>query len=79
MEQLEKANTDYIPLLTLMGENYTATQQYQKALNIYNRLIPLLEQNPQNKPLIEAYIARSKSSNIKSVRLFCWCKPARAI
>lgn len=59
MEDLEKTNTDYIPLLTLMGENYTATQQYQKALNIYNRLIPLLEQNPQNKPLIEAYVARA--------------------
>ena len=59
MDELEKTNTNYIPLLTLMGENYIKMQQHQKALNIYNRLIPLLEQNPQNEPLIEAYVTRA--------------------
>ncbi|MBE6446698.1 MAG: tetratricopeptide repeat protein [Alphaproteobacteria bacterium] len=59
MENLEKTNQESIPLLTLMGQNYTDKKEYQKALNIYNRLIPLLQKNPQNQPLAEAYLARA--------------------
>lgn len=59
MNALEKENFNYVPLLTLMGKNYMETKKYQEALNIYNRLIPLLENAPQNKPLAEAYIARA--------------------
>lgn len=59
MSFLEKTNSDYIPLLTLMGQNYFDTKNYAKALQIYNKLIPLLEKNPQNKPLAEAYVTRA--------------------
>ena len=59
MENLEKTNQESIPLLTLMGQNYTDKKEYQKALNIYNRLIPLLQKNPQNQPLADAYLARA--------------------
>ena len=59
MQELQKTNPTHIPLLTLMGQSYLASHQNQKALNIYNQLIPLLEQNPQNKPLAEAYVARA--------------------
>ena len=59
MESLEAGNAHYVPLLTLMGQNYFDLKQYPQALAIYNRLIPLLEQDSQNKPLAEAYIARS--------------------
>ncbi len=59
MEDLQKTNPNHIPLLTLMGQNYVATKQNQKALKIYDHLIPLLEQNPQNKPLAEAYATRA--------------------
>ena len=58
LEELEKTNTTSIPLLTLLGQAYQEDQQPQKAIDIYDRLIPLLEKNPQNKPLINAYMIR---------------------
>ncbi len=59
MENLEKTNQNSVPLLTLMGQNYADKKEYQKALNIYNRLIPLLQNNPQNQPLADAYLTRA--------------------
>ncbi|MBR6231730.1 MAG: hypothetical protein IKQ99_01365 [Alphaproteobacteria bacterium] len=58
LEALEKTNTKNVPLLTLMGEVYQHQKQNEKALRVYNRLIPLLEERPQNGPLIRAYVAR---------------------
>ena len=58
LEVLEKTNTRNIPLLILMGEVYQHQKQNEKALRVYNRLIPLLEERPQNGPLIRAYVAR---------------------
>ena len=58
LEQLEKTNKNSVPLLTLLGQAYREENQPQRALEIYNRLIPLLENNPQNKPLMQAYMIR---------------------
>ncbi len=58
LEKLEKTNKTSIPLLTLLGQAYQENDQPRKALAIYNRLIPLLEAGPQNKPLIQAYVNR---------------------
>ena len=58
LEQLEPTNKTSTPLLTLLGQAYQETHQTEKALEVYNRLIPLLEINPQNKPLIQAYMIR---------------------
>ena len=65
MEILEKTNAKSIPLLTLMGEAYQQQEQKERALSIYNRLIPLLEERPQNGPLIRAYVARGALYGIK--------------
>ena len=58
LEMLEKSNPTSIPLLTLLGQVYQIHNQKEKALDIYNRLIPLLEEKLSNPPLIQAYIAR---------------------
>ena len=58
LEKLEKTNKTSIPLLTLLGQAYQETNQNEKALSIYNRLIPLLEASPKNEPLIQAYLMR---------------------
>ena len=58
LEQLEKTNRTSVPLLTLLGQAYQDTHQREKAIAIYNRLIPLLEDAPKNEPLIQAYLAR---------------------
>ena len=58
LEQLEKTNQTSVPLLTLLGQAYQDTHQREKAIAIYNRLIPLLEDAPKNEPLIQAYLAR---------------------
>lgn len=58
LEVLEKTNRTSIPLLTLLGQAYQEQKQTEKALAIYNRLIPLLEETPKNAPLIQAYMMR---------------------
>ena len=58
LEKLEKTNANSIPLLTLLGQAYQETNQNEKALAVYNRLIPLLEATPKNEPLTQAYLTR---------------------
>ncbi len=58
LEKLEKTNKTSIPLLTLLGEAYQKQGQREKAIEIYNRLIPQLENDSKNEPLIQAYLMR---------------------
>ncbi|MGN0919222.1 MAG: tetratricopeptide repeat protein [Alphaproteobacteria bacterium] len=58
LERLEKTNKTSIPLLTLLGQAYQETNQNERALAVYNRLIPLLEAGSKNEPLIQAYVTR---------------------
>ena len=58
LEKLEPTNKTSIPLLTLLGQAYQTEHLPQQALAIYNRLIPLLEADFKNKPLIQAYMTR---------------------
>lgn len=58
METLEKTNKASVPLLTLLGQAYQEQERTEEALIIYDRLISLLEVNPKNEPLIQAYMIR---------------------